>query len=843
MNNKQTNPALHPYTLPEGVVLEAKDIVTTFYSDGQRAEAVTGSGLTLKQGEIIGLVGESGSGKSVTSMSILQLIMPPGKIESGEVYLKGTTGNILEYGFKSSEMRSIRGGKIGMIFQEPMTSLNPVLTIGYQIQETIMLHLKLDKDAAKQRTLEIMRKVGISDPESRYNQYPQHFSGGMRQRIMIAMAIAAEPEVLIADEATTALDVTTQAQILDLLQELARDKGFSIIIVTHNLGLVARYADRIYVMYGGNIVESGDKFTLFENPIHPYTRGLLDAIPRLDDSKDRRLTPIEGNPPSPVNRKPYCQFYDRCRYREDRCTRCAAPLTEYEPGHKVRCLLSSAELDEKKKHLVRSGKAVAKKTVSTEPILQVEGLKMYFPVYKGLMKRKVADVKALDDVSFPVYRGETLGIVGESGCGKSTLARCIMRAYKPTGGQILYDGKDLCRANAAELRRVHAKIAMIFQDPFASLDPRQNAGSIVGEPLKVGRLCNSREEYNARVDELLTMVGLDPSFKHRVPREFSGGQRQRLGIARAIASRPDVILCDEPVSALDVSIQAQVINLLEDLQAELGITYLFIAHDLSVVKHISDRIIVMYLGKIMEIAPCEELYSHPLHPYTRALLSAVPIADPKVDKDRERIEMLGEVPSVMNRPAGCPFSNRCRYATERCRTETPPMRSVGADHSIACMRKILPFNQGWQFRKDGETSWQTVDLPHTWNALDGQDGGDNYYQGIGWYQKTFTAPDAAQIFIRFGAASKMASVFCNGQFVGEHRGGFSAFTMDLTPYLHSGENELTVKVDNHADLPVYPAQADFTFFGGLYAHLGCPQRHSAGQRLERQLWQSGVAGQ
>ncbi len=667
-----------------GHVLDARNIVTTFDSDGLRVEAVTGASLYLKEGEIIGLVGESGSGKSVTSMSILQLIMPPGKIESGEAYLKGVDGNILEFGFKSDEMRRVRGGRIGMVFQEPMTSLNPVLTIGFQIQETIMLHLKLDEAEAKKRTIEIMKAVGISDPESRYSQYPQHFSGGMRQRIMIAMAIAAEPQVLIADEATTALDVTTQAQILDLLKSLARDRSFSIVIVTHNLGLVARYADRIYVMYGGNIVEQADKFTLFANPVHPYTRGLLDAIPRLDDRKDRRLTPIEGNPPSPVNRPPYCQFYDRCKYREERCKEHMGELRQVDEGHYVRCILTQTELDKKKSSFSGSGSSVAGKVISDEIAVSISNLKMYFPVYKGVLKRKVADVKALDDVSFDVRKGETLGIVGESGCGKSTLARSIMRAYKPTSGRIMYDGVDLATLNEKQLRRIRSKIAMIFQDPFASLDPRQSAGSIIGEPLRIGGLTKNKAEYIARVDELMALVGLDPEFKNRVPREFSGGQRQRLGIARAIASDPDIIICDEPVSALDVSIQAQVINLLEDLQAKLGITYLFIAHDLSVVKHISDRIIVMYLGKIVEISDCERLYENPLHPYTQALLSAVPIADPAVDRDRERIELLGEVPSVINRPAGCPFSNRCRYATERCRKEIPQLKDTENQHKVAC---------------------------------------------------------------------------------------------------------------------------------------------------------------
>jgi len=676
--NQRSGEAVNNY------VLEAKDLVTTFQTDGARIEAVTGVSIRLKESEIVGLVGESGSGKSVTSMSILQLIMPPGKVESGEVYLKNTSGNILEYGMKSEEMRRVRGGKIGMVFQEPMTSLNPVLSIGYQIQETIVLHLGMDKQAAKERSLEIMKMVGISDPESRFNQYPQHFSGGMRQRIMIAMAIAAEPDVLIADEATTALDVTTQAQILDLLKHLADQCGFSIIIVTHNLGLVARYADRIYVMYGGNVVETADKFELFTNPVHPYTKGLLDAIPRLDDSKDRRLTPIEGNPPSPANRPKYCRFYDRCKYAEERCKACAVDLRDIGQKHLVRCLLSPEELESKRKQLVGRDSAVAKKNVSTEAAMRVSNLKMYFPVYKGVLKRKIADIKAVDDVSFTVYRGETLGIVGESGCGKSTLARCIMRAYQPTGGSIDFNGLDLTKLNEKQLRKVRSKIAMIFQDPFASLDPRQSAGSIIAEALKIAGVTSGSRETNRRVNELLTMVGLDPSFQDRVPREFSGGQRQRLGIARAIASNPEIIICDEPVSALDVSIQAQVINLLEDLQAKLGITYLFIAHDLSVVKHISDRIVVMYLGKIVEIAPCEQLYGNPMHPYTQALLSAVPIADPAVDKDRKRIELLGEVPSVMNRPTGCPFVNRCQYAVDKCRCEQPELVEREDRHSVAC---------------------------------------------------------------------------------------------------------------------------------------------------------------
>ena len=665
-------------------LVQATDIVTPFPFDKERRiKAVDHVSVHLERGEIVGLVGESGSGKSMLSMSMLQLILPPGKVE-GDVRVNGFEKNMLEYGMNSEQARQVRGGKIGMIFQEPMTSLNPILTVGYQIQENIMTHLNLKEDEARKRAIEMMTKVGISNPEVRFNQYPNEFSGGMRQRIMIAMVLAAKPEVLIADEATTALDVTTQAQILELIRDLAKNENVSVIIVTHNLGLVARYADRIYVMYGGNIVESAGKYDLFESPSHPYTRGLLAAVPRLDDPKDRRLTPIEGLPPNPANMPKGCKFYDRCLYHEDRCREAMCPLKETSPGHFVRCWLTPDEVERKSSEFSDMAGKSPERTVSSEVCLEVDHLKMYFPLYRGVMKRRVGEVRAVEDVSFQVRVGETLGVVGESGCGKSTLAKCIMRAQTPNEGRILYKGVDLAHLTERKLKPYRSKITMIFQDPFSSLDPRQTAGSIVGEPLRINKLVRTRKEYDERVDELFRLVGLDPAYRSRVPREFSGGQRQRLGIARALASNPDVLICDEPVSALDVSIQAQIINLLEDLQAKLHITYVFIAHDLSVVKHISDRIIVMYLGRVVETADAESLYENPMHPYTKALLSAVPISDPKVDEKRQRIKLIGEVPSVMDRPAGCPFCTRCPHATERCRSEIPELKEYATGHKTAC---------------------------------------------------------------------------------------------------------------------------------------------------------------
>lgn len=381
----------------------------------------------------------------------------------------------------------------------------------------------------------------------------------------------------------------------------------------------------------------------------------------------------------------WCKFYDRCLYREDRCKEAMCPLRQAEePEHFARCYLSREELDAREKAMGDLSKTAPPRHISDEICLEVEHLRMSFPIYRGFMKKKVGEVHAVQDVTFQVRTGETLGIVGESGCGKSTLAKCIMRALNPAEGKILYKGTDIARLSERELKPLRRRITMIFQDPFSSLDPRQTAGSIVGEPLLINKLVKNKEEYNARVDELFELVGLNPAYRSRVPREFSGGQRQRLGIARALASEPDVIICDEPVSALDVSIQAQVINLLEELQAKLKVTYLFIAHDLSVVKHISDRIIVMYLGRVVETANAETLYENPLHPYTRALLSAVPISDPKVEADRERIRLLGEVPSVLERPKGCAFCERCEHATDRCRSQVPELKEQSDGQSVAC---------------------------------------------------------------------------------------------------------------------------------------------------------------
>lgn len=665
-------------------LLQVNNLSVSFRIDDSVTKAVNDVSYYIDQGETISFVGESGSGKSVSQLAVLQLIStPPGSIDNGCVMLEDE--EVFKYSANGPEMRKIRGGKIGMVFQEPMTSLNPVKTIGSQLMEPILIHTGVKDKEARKRAISLLSQVGIPDAEKRMGDYPHQFSGGMRQRIMVAIAIAGNPKLVIADEPTTALDVTTQAQILELLKTVSEQNGTSLLIVTHNLGIVARYAQRIYVMYAGRIVESGLSRDIFAHPSHPYTRGLLNAIPRLDDSKERRLQPIEAPAKMPLDDGKHCPFLPRCKYKCDKCFSKGIPaLTEsVEEGHFAACLLSREELDQIDKNGQDSIRVDSRKPLE-ENILEINDLSVHFPIKHGLLSSRSTKLTAVDKVSFKVRRGETFGLVGESGCGKTTVARSIVRLINDSEGEIKFNKLDLNTLKSSELRKQRHKMQMIFQDPYSSLDPRKSAGSLVGEPLKIHKLVSSGQEYDRRVDELFTLVGLSPSLKNRVAHEFSGGQRQRLGIARALASSPELIVCDEPISALDVSIQAQIINLLEDLQQELGLTYLFIAHDLSVVKHISDTIAVMYLGKIVESAPCEELYANPMHPYTQALLAAVPIPDPEIELTREKIILPGEVKSLMNRPAGCCFSDRCPYTMDICRKQAPSINNYGNEHYVAC---------------------------------------------------------------------------------------------------------------------------------------------------------------
>ena len=672
-------------------LLQVRNLTTQFKIDDCTIHAVEDVSYYIDAGEIVSVVGESGCGKSASQLSVLQLIpTPPGKIVGGEVIFDGI--DLLKFKSDSQQMRAIRGGKIGMIFQEPMTSLNPVLTIGRQIIEPLMLHLKMDQGAAHSRAIELLKLVGIPDAEQRIDHYPHQFSGGMRQRVIIAMALCCNPKLLIADEATTAVDVTTQAQLLELLRNTVHQLNMSLLIVTHNLGIVARYAQRIYVMYAGRIIESGTAKEIFGDPRHPYTVGLLRSVPRLDESKGCQLIPIHGMPPSLAHRITGCAFSPRCSRHLDACQCDPFPVLEHIGGqHYVAC---HSVVDQKDAASISGIADIHAATPtpsngrasSNEILLEVRNLKMYFPITKGLLRRKVADLKAVDDINFTVRRGETLGLVGESGCGKTTVGRCLLRLYRPVAGEIRFEGRDIAPLSKNQMRSIRHKMQLIFQDPYSSLDPRQSAGDIVGEPLKIHHLVKSDSEYRNRVAELFQMVGLGPSLADRVPHEFSGGQRQRIGIARALATNPSFVVCDEPISALDVSIQAQIVNLLDELQDRLGLTYLFIGHDLSVVRHISDRVAVMYLGRIVEMTDCESLYAKPLHPYTRALLSAVPIPDPFVEEKRKVILLKGEVPSLLNPPAGCNFHQRCPIAVKECSQAVPPLRNVGTDHLVACVQ-------------------------------------------------------------------------------------------------------------------------------------------------------------
>jgi len=618
----------------------------------------------------------------------MQLIGPPGTIVGGEVICEGK--DLLKLPENGSEIRAIRGGKIAMIFQEPMTSLNPMITIGRQLTEMLKLHKKMNDAAARKRAIELMTMVGIPGAEGRLDDYPHQFSGGMRQRIMIAIGVSCDPRILIADEPTTALDVTIQAQVLELMKDMVERLDASLVLVTHNLGVVARYAQRIYIMYAGRIVETGTCRDIFAHPRHPYTIGLLQSVPRLDEEEGTKLVPIPGATPTMFGESRHCAFLPRCPNRIERCFNEPWPgLSTVGEGHWAACY---AEVEKEQQPTVRVSSAGVCATPEGAAqddctLLDVEDLKMYFPVTRGLLQHKVADLKAVDGVSFKLRRGETLGLVGESGCGKTTIGRCVLGLYKPSAGSISFDGEDIATFNEKEICACRSHMAMIFQDPYSSLDPRQSAGSIVGEPRRIHNMSKGRAEQRETVEELFRTVGLDPSLSDRMPHEFSGGQRQRIGIARALACSPNLIVCDESISALDVSVQAQIINLLQELQEKSrDLSYLFIAHDLSVVTHISNRITVMYLGRIVELCRSRTLYENPLHPYTQALLSAIPIADPVVEETRERIVLKGEVPSPLDPPIGCSFHPRCHMASEECSAAVPLLREIGDEHQVACIK-------------------------------------------------------------------------------------------------------------------------------------------------------------
>jgi peptide/nickel transport system ATP-binding protein len=662
-------------------LLEVEDLHVHFLTSRGVVRAVEGLSFHVDPGEIVAIVGESGSGKSVSALSVMRLLPPQtGRIPRGRITFNGQSLLDLD----PEAMREIRGRDISMIFQEPMTSLNPILTIGLQIIEPLQIHLGLSEEEARGRAIELMKMVGITDPERRLDQYPHQFSGGMRQRVMIAIGLACNPKLIIADEPTTALDVTIQAQILELMKDLSRQLNIALIIITHNLGVVARYADRVIVMYAARLVEEGEADAVFHRPRHPYTMGLLRSVPRLDRPRGAKLETIEGLPPNSLMPPSGCRFAPRCPHRIARCDEEPA-LQPTDTGGLSRCH-RHREIAAGTIAWAAAGtgdRAAAQEAAA--PVLSVRHLTKHFQVAGGL-RGGAGLVRAVEDVSFDIRAGETLGLVGESGCGKTTVGRLILRLEEPTAGEILFEGTDLTRASAAEMKAIRRKIQVIFQDPYSSLNPRMTVGQIVGEPIRVYRLAAEGMKVDERVAELLEQVGLRPEMASRYPHQLSGGQRQRVGIARALAMEPTFIVCDEAVSALDVSIQGQIINLLEELQRKYRIAYLFIAHDLAVVRHISMRVVVMYFGRVMEVADRDTIYSDPLHPYTKVLLDAAPVPDPTIEKGREPRLIKGELPSHLAPPTGCVFNTRCPLASEECRKIIPALREVRPGHHAACIK-------------------------------------------------------------------------------------------------------------------------------------------------------------
>ncbi|HTZ77662.1 MAG TPA: dipeptide ABC transporter ATP-binding protein [Stellaceae bacterium] len=668
-------------------VLEVRGLKTQFFTDEGVVRAVDGVSFSVAAGETLGIVGESGSGKSVTALSLMRLLEEPSRIVAGSIKFQGR--DVLAMG--PAELQAFRGGDVAMVFQNPMTSLNPVLRLARQLVETMVVHGGYAVDEATQRSIKLLGRMGITAPERAIRSYPHQFSGGMRQRVVLAMGMSNEPALLIADEPTTALDVTIQAQILELLRELNRDFGTAIVLISHDLGVIANVCSRVVVMYAGEVVEEGPTDEILSNPRHPYTWALINAVPRLDHHApgSKRLTTIEGAPPDPLNYPAGCRFAARCPFRVDKCEQHPS-LEPVAPGRRARCWVTQADtpLTAPAETITASAPRFEQGQAATlargQRLLEVRGLKKYFALPSAGFFEPHKLVHAVDGIDLDVAQGETVGLVGESGCGKSTLARVLIRIYEPSDGSISFAGQDITHAKASEIRPLRRRMQMVFQDPYSSLNPRMTVGEILGEPMRFHGLVQNGAEAKARIDEILGVVGLNPKAANRYPHEFSGGQRQRISIARALAVRPDFIIADEPISALDVNIQAQIINLLVDLQERFGLTYLFIAHDLAVVRHISDRIVVLYLGKVMEVAPAEELFAAPLHPYTRHLISAVPIPDAAAERRRQHLRLAGEPPSAVDPPSGCRFRTRCPIAKPVCAETAPPLAAAGDGHLVAC---------------------------------------------------------------------------------------------------------------------------------------------------------------
>jgi len=726
-------------------VLDIQNLSTHIKLTSSVVQAVGNVDLYIDAGETLGIVGESGCGKSMTGLSIMGLLPPGGSIVNGSVKLEGRE----LVGLKEEDLRRVRGNEVAMIFQDPLTSLDPTKTIGYQVGEPVRLHRGASKSEARDRAVEVLSLVGLPRPKERLSDFPHQLSGGLRQRVMIAMALACEPRLLIADEPTTALDVTIQAQILALLKDLKDRLGMAMLLITHDMGVIAGHANRVNVMYAGRVVETAEVHELFAEMHHPYTQALLASIPQLSQDARKALHAIPGLPPDLAHPPQGCRFAARCSRATDKCREEEPSLSGKTFEHRFSCWhpvdgpltlaligeggpdaastgLATPEAERgfvEDAALPDTGSATADGTGGTggtgaagqpvviaaglvqtadgrlevsarelpvadgdgaAPLLELRNLVREFPVTSGaILQRRVASVKAVSDVSFSVPAGTTFGLVGESGCGKTTIGKMIVALERPNSGAVTLGGVNVSKLRGGELRRKRRDLQLMFQDPHSSLDPRMRVGSIIGEPLAVQHLGSKRAQRD-RVFELLSEVGLPQNAVERYPHEFSGGQRQRIGLARALTLNPRLIVADEPVSALDVSIRAQVLNLMKRLQASHGLTYVVISHDLAVVKYMADRIGVMYLGKLVETGSAQDIYERAAHPYTAGLIATIPVPDPTAELAKQGAAIKGELPSPVNPPSGCRFRTRCQFAQERCAAEEPLLRSFGPGHMAAC---------------------------------------------------------------------------------------------------------------------------------------------------------------